>query len=253
MNRLDQLRARLGASLDGATTALGAADQLCRACVVLLDVDGAAVSLMYGGTSRGTFGSSGGMSRRLDEIQFTTAEGPCLDAVSQGFPVLVADLSAAAETRWPLFRAGATEAGIAAVFALPVTIATEAVGALDLFRRQNRPLTGQALMGGLWAAELAALPLLDLMDSAVDWNAIGQGDVWEQLASLERVEVYQATGMLITALSITGTEALMLLRRHAVEHGLTASEVAWAIVRRRIDLDTHDWRPGSAQTDSQKP
>jgi hypothetical protein len=252
MNKLDQLRGRLGDAMDGADTALEAADRLCRACVDLLDVDGAAVSLMYAGTSQGTFGSSGEMSRRLDEIQFTSGEGPCLDAVSLGFPVLVADLGNAGEVRWPLFRSGATAAGIAAVFALPVTIATEAIGALDLFRQHSRALTGEALMGGLWAAELAALPLLDLMHAEVDWYGIGQGDGWDQLASLERAEVYQATGMLISALGIRGTEALMRLRGHAVAHGLTASEVAWAIVKRRISLDSDDWQRGSDTGDGQR-
>jgi hypothetical protein len=252
MNKLDRLRGRLGASMDGADGALEAADQLCRACVELLDVDGAAVSLMYAGTSRGTFGSSGAMSRRLDEIQFTSGEGPCLDAVALGFPVLVADLGHVTEARWPLFRDGANAAGIAAVFALPVTIATEAVGALDLFRDHSRALTGEALMGGLWAAELAALPLLDLMHAGVDWYGIGQGDAWDQLASLERVEVYQATGMLISALGIRGTDALMLLRGHAVAHDMTASEVAWAIVKRRISLDSDDWQTGSDSKDGQR-
>jgi hypothetical protein len=56
-------------------------------------------------------------------------------------------------------------------------------------------MSGDGLNGGLWAAELAALPLLDLMTSDVDWTAAGEGgNGWEQLASLERVEIYQATG-----------------------------------------------------------
>jgi hypothetical protein len=244
LNRIDRLRGQLGASMRDAGSALAAADQLCHACVDLLDVDGAAVSLMYAGTTRGTFGSSGGLSRRLDELQFTSGEGPCLDAVSLGFPVLVGDLLNAAESRWPLFRSGAAAVGIAAVFALPITVATETVGALDLFRQKGRALTGEALLGGLWAAELAALPLLDLMNADVDWYGLGQGDGWDQLASLERVEVYQATGMLIGALGISGTDALVRLRGHAAAHDMTASEVAWAIVKKRLSLDPDDWQPG---------
>lgn len=46
------------------------------------------------------------------------------------------------------------------------------------------------MTGGVWAAGLAALPLLDLMASDTDWEkaANGQGS-WDQLASVERVEV----------------------------------------------------------------
>lgn len=74
----DGLRASLAAAMAGAETALGAADRLCHACVELLEVDGASVSLTYGGSTQGTFGSSGEASRRLDELQFTFGEGPCL-------------------------------------------------------------------------------------------------------------------------------------------------------------------------------
>jgi hypothetical protein len=80
----ERLRAELGAALAGAGGPLSAADRLCHACVELLGVDGAAVSLMYEGSSQGTFGSSGELSRRLDEFQFTFGEGPCLDAVRWG-------------------------------------------------------------------------------------------------------------------------------------------------------------------------
>ena len=66
------MRAELGAAaVVGAGGALSAADRLCRACVELLGVDGAAVSLMRDGTTVGTFGCSGELSRRLDELQFT--------------------------------------------------------------------------------------------------------------------------------------------------------------------------------------
>ena len=100
---MDVLRAALGAALAGAPTAIEAADRLCVACVELLDVDGASVSLIHRGTTRGTFGSSGALSRRLDELQFTFGEGPCLDAVSFGLPVLAADLRSPREHRWPAF------------------------------------------------------------------------------------------------------------------------------------------------------
>lgn len=73
-----QLRADLGAALTGSGGALSAADRLCAACVDLLEVDGAAISLIDAGATQGTFGSSGALSRRLNELQFTFGEGPCL-------------------------------------------------------------------------------------------------------------------------------------------------------------------------------
>jgi hypothetical protein len=95
------------------------------------------------------------------------------------------------------------------------------------------------------AAELAALPLLDLMAADVDWEAQGQTEYgWTELASLERVEVYQATGMIIGALDVDPTEALVRLRANAYARGMTASGLAWEIVERRIRLDDDSgWGP----------
>lgn len=237
MSARERLRAELGAVLPGPGGPLGAADRLCRACVELLGVDGAAVSLMHSGEMQGTFGSSGELSRRLDELQFTFGEGPCLDAVASGRPVLVSDCQDPHAPQWPAFTPAVLAIGVRAVFALPVAVARSRVGALDLFAHRPGPLTADGLHGGLWAAELAALPLLELLGSGTDWDAaLESGDGWEQLASLERVEVYQATGMIIGELDVDAAEALVRLRAYAFVQGITASEAAWAIIERRVSL-----------------
>lgn len=232
-----QLRERLGASLVGAATPLAAADRLCEACVDLLNVDGASISMIKDGESRGTFGSSGQLSRTLDELQFTYGQGPCLDAVKLNRPVSAEDLDGAGEDRWPALAEAVLSHGIRAIYALPVKVASTPIGALDLYRHRRGPLDGSDLTGGLWAAGLASLPLLDLMTADVDWQSAADGDDgFEQLASLERVEVYQATGMIIAALNVTAADAVALLRAHAVAHDLTASDAAYRILDGRIVL-----------------
>ena len=230
---------------------LAAADRLCAACVELLHVDGAAVSLMQGGASRGTFGSSGELSRRLDEMQFTLGEGPCMEAFEKREPVLVPDIGDATGQRWPAFAGAAGEAGVRGVFALPATVAGTFLGVLDLFRYQPGPLSDNDLRGGLLAAELLALPLLDFMAADADAAA----DAWEegrsQLASLERVEVYQATGMIMAQLDVGPAEALVRLRAHAFASNQTAGEAAWAVIERRLRLpDDAARRPGDTGTAS---
>ena len=241
-----RLRDALGDSLTGAPTPLAAADRLCAACVELLDVDGASISLIDGGAVQGTFGSSGQLSRTLDELQFTYGEGPCLDAVAQARPILAPHLGGPGEHRWPALTEAVLGHGIRAVFALPVAIASTPIGALDLYRRSSGPLDEDAMTGGVWAAGLASLPLLDLMTSDTNWQktADSQGS-WDQLASLERVEVYQATGMIIAALEITPADALVRLRAHAIARSVTSSEVAYQILDRRLVLDRDDWHDNS--------
>ena len=237
-----QVREALGAAVTDAPTPLDAADRLCAACVQLLDVDGASISFVRGDSVQGTFGSSGPLTRVLDELQFTYGEGPCMDAVAQRRPVLAPDLDAPGEDRWPALTRAVLGHGISAIFALPVAVASTPIGALDLYRRSSGPLEGPAMTGGVWAAGLAALPLLDLMTSDTDWQRASEGQgSWEQLASLERVEVYQATGIIVAALEVTAADALVRLRAHAVARDLTASEVAYQILDRRLVLDRDVW------------
>lgn len=90
MKSFDGFHTELSAAMERGGRGLAAADRLCRACVDLLEVDGAAVSLVNDGVTRGTFGSSSELSRRLDDFQFTFGEGPCLDLTAAPDPSAVA-------------------------------------------------------------------------------------------------------------------------------------------------------------------
>ena len=68
---LEAMREQLNAAVMGARPGIPAANELCSASAGLFGVDGAAVSMVFDGESRGTFGSSSETSRRLDEYQFT--------------------------------------------------------------------------------------------------------------------------------------------------------------------------------------
>lgn len=237
---LEHLRTELGSVISGTGTGREVADRLCLACVDLLAVDGAAISMVYDGYSHGTFGASSAASRRLDEYQFTFGEGPCLDAAAAGETVMAPDLDAPSEQRWPGFAGAVLAEGVRAVFAMPIMITSTCVGALDLFRERPGPLTPDHLAGGMLAAELATMPLLDLIASTRDDEQQAVDGGQDHLADLDRIEVYQATGMLIAQLDVDAAEALVRLRGHAIATGQTASEVAWAIVERRLDLERDD-------------
>ncbi|MDQ1745225.1 MAG: hypothetical protein QOE23_3564 [Pseudonocardiales bacterium] len=231
------MRTGLTAALSGTGHGREAADRLCGACVNLLNVDGAALSMIYDGAISRSLGSSSSISRELDELQFTLGEGPCLDAVSSAAPVLIADLNDPAMQRWPGFARAATQRGVLAVFALPVAVASLPIGALDLYRTRTGDLADSVLEGGLIAAELAAMPLLDLMGLDLSAAVSDEGsDAWQQLGSLTRLEVYQAAGILIAQLGVSASEALVRLRAYAFSHNRTASEVALDIIEHRLRL-----------------
>ena len=217
-----QLRAAIGAE-----RGTEAANRLCTACVEFLDVDAAAISLIFDGANLGTLGASSPEARRYDEVQFTLGEGPCLESLSRRRPVLVADLADTAEVRWPAYSPAMLAHDIRSVHALPVSLAGQYVGALDLFRARPGPLGKAELAGALAAAVLAELPILDLL--ADDMRAAltdPDSDAWDDLHILTRVEVSQATGMLIEQLNVEPGEALVRLRAYAYANNRSATDVA---------------------------
>lgn len=217
-----------------------AADRLCEACVVLLDIDAAAIALVFDGTTTGTLGSSGALARMYDELQFTLGEGPCLDSIVQRAPVLVVDLTEPGDRHWPMYGPAMLSHQIRGVYAVPVVLAGEYVGALDLFRAYPGPLDADRLAGAIAAAEIAAIPLLDLLDA--DLQAAANDPIssaWADLNALSRAEVSQATGMVVAQLEIEPAEALVRLRAHAYVTGRSATDVARDILDRRLRLEAN--------------
>ena len=228
---------QLLAAVDG-RRGVEAADRLCEACVVLLDVDAAAISLVFDGASSGTLGSSGAPARMYDELQFTLGEGPCLESVARRIPILVVDLADPREARWPAYGPAMLAHQIRGVYALPVVVAGEYIGALDLFRAQPGELPGEDLAGAVAAAELAGVPLLDILDGDLEAAVTDpNSNAWVELNTLSRAEVSQATGMLIAQLEVEPAEALVRLRAHAYATGRSATDVARDILDRRLKLE----------------
>jgi hypothetical protein len=228
---------QLRAAVDG-RRGLAAADSLCEACVTLFGIDAAAISLVFSGVTSGTFGSSNAAARDYDELQFIMGEGPCLDSVSTHGPVLVPDLAKPNFIRWPMYCSAMLDYKIRGVFAIPVVLAGEFVGALDLFKTQPGELHVDQLAGAVIAAELAGVPLLDLMHSDLQ-AAVNNpySSAWADFNALSRTEVSQATGMLVAQLGVEPAEALVRLRAHAYATNCSPTEVARDILDRQLQLE----------------
>lgn len=204
----------------------------------LLDIDAAAISLVFDGANSGTLGSSSDSARAYDELQFTLGEGPCLESVARRTPVLVSDLADPDDVRWPAYGAAMLAHDIRGVFAMPVLVAGAHVGALDLFRIEPGLLSHDQFAGAVAAAELAEIPLLDLMDDDLrDAASDPESNAWVELQALTRAEVSQATGMLVAQLGIEPAEALVRLRAHAYATGRSSTDVARDILDRRLKLE----------------
>lgn len=195
----------------GATGSADLPTRLVEECVRSIPVTGAAIVLMNDSGPAGMVAATDGPATVMEELQFTTGEGPCVDASRTGRPVLVADLAATGHSRWPGFSAGVAATGAAAVFALPLRVGVIRVGVLDLYRDVPGPLTRGELSEALAFADAATTVLLHL-------QATGSDDDHSLVAvpvAHDRAEVHQATGVVAVQSGVPLPHALLLLRARA--------------------------------------
>jgi ANTAR domain/GAF domain len=234
---LDGLRASVLAALGAGDTGDGVdlVGRVCRACVLLLPVDGAAVSVVAGEGNREVVYASDPVSTALAELQFSLGEGPCFEAYAIGGPVLVPDLVAAPPPAWPMFAAEAAVHPVGALFTFPMQIGAVRVATLDTYRVTPGSLTAGELSAALQVADIAALALSGLRAGGDPWLD-GDGR-WLAGAGMRYREVHQATGMLIAHLDLSASAALARLRAYAFGRGRPLLEVAADVVAGRLELD----------------
>jgi hypothetical protein len=205
------------------------AEQICLACVAGLDIDGAAISMHTASPLRETLWATDATAELLEELQFTLGEGACMDAARSGRPVLIPDIADVAQTsRWPVYAEAVVEqTGVGAVFALPLQWATINLGVLDLHRKAPGRLTSAGLSDALGAADVGALMLLGLRTDP------GEDRVWDRSWG-DRVEIHQATGMVVAQMDVNATDAFARLRAYAFAEHRLLGDVARDVVARRL-------------------
>ncbi|MDX6286341.1 MAG: hypothetical protein QOG53_1826 [Frankiales bacterium] len=230
------LRATLQSILDEADAPESAAARICMSCADLLPVTGAAIAIAADPGVRGTVCVSDAVMQRVEDLQFTSGVGPCVEAIATGKPVLVPMLDDAAESRWPGFSAEAHSAGVAAIFALPLRIGAIRLGVIDLYRDTPGRLSTEQLADASLVADAATLALIKMHDRtpAGDFD-----EDWWDLGSFYRAEIHQATGMVMGQLDVTATEALVRLRAHAYAMGVSTSALSRRVVAGLVDLSQH--------------
>ena len=195
---------------DAAAAATSLPDRLVRACTEALPVTGVGLALMTDAGPAGTVAATDGVAVTMEELQYTLGEGPCIDSSHSGRPVLQPDLAESGPVRWPLFAAGALDAGIRAIFALPLRVGAIRLGVLDLYRDVPGSLTESELAEALHFADAATAILLHLQAMDAAGSGAGLISVIE-----DRAEVHQATGVVAVQADVTHAQALVLLRARA--------------------------------------
>ena len=206
--------------------------RLCRACVDLIAVTGAAIMLMDEQGNASSLGLSDDVTGVVEDLQFTLGEGPGIDAHALSRPVLGPRLDDSLNGRWPTFAPAAVDRGIQAAFAFPLQVGAVRLGALDLYH--SRP-------GALDQAQFTdAATMADIITRAV--IAVQAGASPGELAAemndegFLRSQVYQASGMVSKQLDVSIGDALLRLRAYAYAESRPINDVASDVVERTLRL-----------------
>ena len=185
--------------------------------------------LMSSGQPWGSLCSSGPVSARLEDLQYTLGEGPCVDAYRLDRPVLEPDLAHPEARRWVGFSGPAVDLGARAVFGFPLRAGAVRLGALNLYLDEARPLSVEQQADAVVMADVAA-----------EWVLAAQADAPpdELSGRLQgghlRLVVHQAAGMVSAQMDCTVAEALDRLRADAFASGRRLDDVAADVVDRRL-------------------
>ncbi|WP_394619618.1 GAF domain-containing protein [Lentzea sp. JNUCC 0626] len=194
-------------------------------CVRLLDATAAGLMLSDQRGGLRVMAYSSEQTQMLELFQLQASEGPCLECVRTGEPVLIADLAATTE-RWPRFAPLAIAEGFVSVHAVPMRLRRETIGALNLFRREAGSLSDEDLLVVRALADTATIGILQE-------RAIRRGEiVTEQLQTAlnSRVVIEQAKGVLAFAGNLEMEEAFEALRGYSRGHNRRLADVARELV-----------------------
>ncbi|MBB4689122.1 GAF and ANTAR domain-containing protein [Amycolatopsis jiangsuensis] len=173
----------------------------------------------------------------LDEVQYRSGSGPCLDAARTDGPGYVDSTDLAVENRWPQFAVAAVQHGYGSILSTELVPSGEAgrlSGALNLYSRSP---------GGFTEGERYTALLLSTHASLALAHARGV-----EIAELERAQLQhaistrdligQAKGILMQRQGISADEAFATLQRTSQDLNVKLVDLARTVTERHSELES---------------
>jgi hypothetical protein len=171
-----------------------------------------------------TAATSNELAARVDEMQYGSDEGPCLDALRHGVVVQVDDLSH--EVRWDSYRPHAVAHGVRSSLSLPLTVEGETLAALNLYS------VTPAVFGGPHRECAEAFADKSAAALTVSLRQVRHARVQYQLAEamVSSSVIDQAIGILMGQQRCTATAAFDILRKASQHRNRKLREIAAELV-----------------------
>jgi GAF domain-containing protein len=173
----------------------------------------------------GRFESLAGTSdlpHRLDELQMTFNEGPCVEAALDELIVRTDDFRS--EQRWPKYSAGVVEIGILSGLSFKLYTAERTAGALNLFAFKPDAFDAADETTGVVLAAHAAAAIL----------ASRQGEQLQSALST-RDRIGQAKGIIMERFGVDDVRAFEMLRRLSQDGNTRLIDIAQRVIDTRGD------------------
>ena len=168
--------------------------------------------------------TSNDLAAQIDELQYGTDEGPCLEAMRTGAVVQVDDLSQ--DDRWDRYRPHAVAHGVISSLSLPLVVDGESLGALNLYSSAPAAFVGpQRSHAEAFAAQCAAALTVSL-------RQMRQVQVQSQLAEamVSSSVIDQAIGILMGQQRCNAATAFDLLRQASQNRNRKLRDIAAEII-----------------------
>jgi GAF domain-containing protein len=160
----------------------------------------------------------------IDQAQYDTGEGPCLQAFAEQRVFSVE--STREDGPWPEFRRAAAAHGIGSTLSLPMVVDKRSVGAMNLYARRERAFSADApRLGEVFASQAAIV----LANAHAYWDARTMSERLGE-AMKSRAVIEQAKGMIMAAEHCNEDDAFQVLVRASQRENVKLRDIAARIV-----------------------
>ena len=180
---------------------------------LIAGVDIAGVLLVGKGGTHQTLAPTSDVMFKLDELQMTTGEGPCLQAALDEIVIRTDDFRN--EPRFPNYAPKVVELGLLSALSLKLYTADRTAGALNLFGYEPRPWNSEAETIGMVLAAHAASAILASRESEQLQSALSTRD-----------RIGQAKGIIMERFKIDDVRAFEMLRKLSQDTNTKLVDVA---------------------------
>lgn len=162
----------------------------------------------------------------VDQVQYDTGQGPCLDAMFEQRTVNLPDMTT--ESRWPEFTRRTIALGVLSMLSFQLYVQQDTLGALNLYSADRNAFDADSEYVGLLFAAHAAVAMSGAQREEHMHRAVAARDI-----------IGQAKGILMERYKLTADQAFALLTRVSQQSNIKLVDVARSltdggeIIRRR--------------------